>query len=232
MVCLLNAKAMKALVIFLLLITPFQGFSQDSASMISTQQEKVISLQKIIDANEKAKADTVAKKSEDIPCLDCVPELGWMWYYVLMPVILSLLAAFYFISWLKREGYKLSSALSDDVPEARLEKVQTEQIAMARTSANIVALDSLNPADPQAVPAPIVADAITLPMNRSSSRLIAFLSSMSASILAICIFSYYMYFAIKGMDIPDFEDLWSILAALGLGIVPYATKVINEKDYK
>jgi hypothetical protein len=29
--------------------------------------------------------------------------------------------------------------------------------------------------------------------------------------------------------VPKLEELWPILASLGIGIVPYATKVINEK---
>ncbi|REG78231.1 hypothetical protein [Algoriphagus antarcticus] len=223
---------MKPTLIILLFLISLKGFSQDSTKMISAQQEKVIALQNVIDANEKEKAALKASQAEVIPCLDCMPELGWMWVYVLMPVLLSLLAAIYFIKWLKKEGYKISNALSDDVPELRLEEVQTAQIDMAKSRANIVDLNALNPANPQAVPVPVVVDTITLPMNRSSSRLIAFLSSMSASVLAICLFSYYMYFAIKGMPIPEFEDLWTILAALGLGIVPYATKVINEKPNK
>lgn len=217
---------MKALVIFLLLIIPFQGFSQDSTKMISSLQEKVISQQKVIEANEKEKAAIKAKQTEDIPCLDCVPELGWMWLYVLMPVILSLIAALYFISWLKREGYKISNALSDDVTEERLQKAQSD---MAKEREDMIAAYVADPTHSQQISPLPSTHQPNIPMNRSSSRLIAFLSSLSASVLAICIFSYYMYFSIKGMPVPHFEELWPILAALGLGIVPYVTKVINEK---
>ncbi|OOG73809.1 hypothetical protein B0E43_13285 [Algoriphagus sp. A40] len=200
--------------------------------MISKLQEKVIAQQKEIEKLETEEATPQSPATAADPCLDCKPELGWMWLYVLMPVILSIGAALYFIGWLKREGYKISSALSDDVPEERLEEVQAVQMDMLRARTSMMVANAADPANKQTIPPLSPADQPNIPMNRSSSRLIAFLSSLSASILAICIFSFYMYFAIKGMKVPEFEDLWPILTALGLGIVPYATKVINEKDEK
>jgi hypothetical protein len=221
---------MKTVLIFLLLFISVDAISQDSTVMISKLQEKVIAQQKEIQNLEKEEATPESPAETTDPCLDCKPELGWMWLYVLMPVILSIGAAFYFIGWLKREGYKISSALSDDVPEERLEDAQEVQMDMARARTNMMAANAADPSHAQPVPPLPPAEQPNIPMNRSSSRLIAFLSSMSASVLAICIFSYYMYFAIKGMKVPEFEELWPILTALGLGIVPYATKVINKKE--
>ncbi|WP_157963300.1 hypothetical protein [Algoriphagus litoralis] len=202
---------MKTLFIFFLLFISVKAFSQDSAVMISKLQEKVLAQQKEIERLEKEEATAVNPVAPADPCLDCQPELGWLWFYVLMPVILSLVVALYFLRWLKKEGFRISDAISTDVPEERLEAFQTAMVENGLTAS----------ADQTSTPTP--------PVNRSSSRLIAFLSSLSASVLAICTFSYYMYFAIKGMEVPEFEELWPILTALGLGIVPYATKVINGK---
>ncbi|MBN7813108.1 hypothetical protein J0A68_19290 [Algoriphagus sp. H41] len=215
---------MKAILVLLLLFMSVEASSQDSTVMISNLQEKVIAQRKEIEKLEAKDSAQAASTEIAEPCLDCKPKLGWTWLYVLMPVILSFGGAFYFIGWLKREGYKISNALSDDIPEERLQQAQADQAYLARTRADMMAANAADPANNQPIPP---ADTPSIPMNRSSSRLIAFLSSMSASILAICIFSYYMYFAIKGMKVPEFEDLWPILTALGLGIVPYATKVVS-----
>lgn len=201
---------MRSFIILLLLsFLCFPAISQDTLIESQILKKEILDTKnKVIDL-EKKLANQTATTEE--PCLDCKPELGWLWFYVLMPVILSLVVALYFLRWLKKEGFRISDAISTDVPEARLEAFQTAMVKNGLTAST----------DQSSTPAP--------PVNRSSSRLIAFLSSLSASVLAICTFSYYMYFAIKGMEVPEFEELWPILTALGLGIVPYATKVINEK---
>jgi hypothetical protein len=155
------------------------------------------------------KVDTLQNRlaKVQVPCKECIKELGWLWLYVLLPVLLFIFFGLYFIRWLKRDGYKIADALSNDLNSEQLDKLQ----ATANDKPGFVA----NPI-----------------LNRSSSRLIAFLSSLSAVILAICLFSYYMYFAIKGLTPPDFEKLWTILAAIGIGVVPYASKVISQGSSK
>jgi hypothetical protein len=222
-------EIMKTLFIFFLLVLSVEAFSQDSTEMISKLQEKVLAQQKEIERLEKEEAPAANPVTPADPCMDCKPELGWLWFYILMPVILSLIVAGYFLRWLKKEGFMISDAISTDVPEERLEEIQQAQIEIAKQRSNMIAMMATDPAKKQTLPALTAADQPTVPMNRSSSRLIAFLSSLSASVLAISTFSYYMYFAIQEMTVPDFEELWPILTALGLGIVPYATKVINEK---
>lgn len=195
-------------------------FAQDSLEIIAGLQSKVIEQQILIDDYEKASIEEIGPI--DDPCLDCKPQLGWSWLFVLMPVFLSLIIGLYFLNWLKREGYKISNALSEDIPESRLEEVQNIEIGMVQNR-----VEALRAGDIPGDHTPVI-DLNSLPINRSSSRLIAFLSSLSAAVLSVCLFSYYMYFAIKGMEVPDFEDLWTILVALGIGVVPYATKVINS----
>lgn len=214
---------MRPFILFLLLFfLCVPAFSQDTTNQTDRLLKKITSLEEKLAELEDREVSPVAttpatsntQTPDSKPCLDCTPELGWLWFYVLMPVILSLVVALYFLGWLKKEGFRISDAISTDVPEDRLNAFQTAMVKNGLTASS----------DQTSTPTP--------PVNRSSSRLIAFLSSLSASVLAICTFSYYMYFAIKGMKVPEFEELWPILTALGLGIVPYATKVINEKDEK
>jgi hypothetical protein len=132
------------------------------------------------------------------------------WTFVLLPVFLFVALLFYFLKWLKRDGYKMADALSVDMSDEQVEELQ-------RAARQPIAAGTETPPAPQPV------------LKRSSSRFIAFLSGLSAVIMGLCIVSYYMYFAILGLPIPKFEELWPILGALGIGVVPYATKVMSEK---
>lgn len=217
---------MKSLLLIFFFMSASSLFAQDSLEIIADLQRKVIEQQILIDDYEKASTDEMEPVEES--CIDCKPELGWTWLFVLMPVILSLIIGLFFLNWLKREGYKISNALSEDIPESRLEEFQNVEIQMVQSRAEAFRA-GIMPEKPTTESIIPEMDPNSLPINRSSSRLIAFLSSLSAAVLAVCLFSYYMYFAIKGMEVPDFEDLWTILATLGIGVVPYATKVISGK---
>ncbi|MFD0999973.1 hypothetical protein ACFQ21_11690 [Ohtaekwangia kribbensis] len=139
------------------------------------------------------------------PCIDCVTKPDFIqWLLILLPVILFILLLWYFLRWLKKDNYKIADALSVDMSDEQVEQLQRTSLATGEAPQQPV-------------------------LKRSSSRLIAFFSGLSAVIIAICITSYYMYFAIKGLAVPKFEELWPILASLGIGVVPYATKIINEK---
>lgn len=215
---------MKTTLITLLFFISFHGFTQERDTASSS---KIPAVEIQAKANEKSQKSTEETKT---PPEKIKSELGIdLWLYVLMPVILSFSSAFYFISWLKREGYRISNALSDDVPEHRLLQAQAVQRDLFMAKAEIIRSNAADPTHAQEIPSVEKSIQEMTPMNRSSSRLIAFLSSMSASILAICIFSYYMYFAVNGLETPEFEDLWTILVALGIGVIPYTTKVINSK---
>jgi ATP-dependent Zn protease len=175
-------------------------------------------LNKIIKVNTESNRSlkTLVIKSDSIkravisrppvhPCIDCVIKPDFIqWLLILLPVILFILLLWYFLRWLKKDNYKIADALSVDMSDEQVEQLQRTSLATGEAPQQPV-------------------------LKRSSSRLIAFFSGLSAVIIAICITSYYMYFAIKGLAVPKFEELWPILASLGIGVVPYATKIINEK---
>jgi len=68
----------------------------------------------------------------------------------------------------------------------------------------------------------------------SSSRLIAFFSSIITLTLATCLSCFFIYYYISFGKAPDLSGLSAVLIALGLGVVPYASNkiasaVINKK---
>lgn len=201
-------------ILILLVLCMYTAHSQP----VTTDTVVTNRLNKIIKVNTESNRSlkTIVIKSDSIkravmarapipPCVNCVekPDLI-QWILILLPVILFMLLLWYFLRWLQRDNYKIADALSVDMSDEQVEQLQRTSLATGT--------------EPQQ---PV--------LKRSSSRLIAFFSGLSAVIIAICITSYYMYFAIKGLAIPKFEELWPILASLGIGVVPYATKVINEK---
>ncbi len=202
-----NLSNMKIFILLFSYLFFYQlSWSQESTSELEKIKKEVTENAKKL-SEVKVKMDTLQSKVTQLPkpCKECLTELKWLWLYVLLPVILFIFFGLYFIRWLKRDGYKLADALSGDLT--------TEQLNTLQTAVNNNPVFTANPV-----------------LNRSSSRLIAFLSSLSAVIMAICLFSYYMYFVIKGLNPPEFEKLWTILAAIGIGVVPYASKVISQNS--
>lgn len=138
------------------------------------------------------------------------------WILVFLPVELFIILLFYFMRWLRKDGFKLAEALSVDPTDQQAQQLQTAALAQA-PPAN--AAGATQPPQPQPV------------VKRSSSRLTAFLSAMAAIVIGISITTCYTYSALTEVkaNIPDFQSLWPILASLGIGVIPYATKMINEK---
>ncbi|MBT1711753.1 hypothetical protein KK062_26160 [Fulvivirgaceae bacterium PWU5] len=142
--------------------------------------------------------------------------LAGHWILVFLPTELFIILLFYFMRWLRKDGFKLAEALSVDPTDQQAQQLQTVALAQA-PPAN--AAGAAQPPQPQPV------------VKRSSSRLAAFLSAIAAIVIGISITTCYAYSALTEVkaNIPDFQNLWPVLASLGIGVIPYATKVINEK---
>ena len=67
------------------------------------------------------------------------------------------------------------------------------------------------------------------PKNRipSASRLVAFISGISAILFSFCIFVFYTLVYIKTGEYPDIEPLTNSLLALGIGVVPYSINKVT-----
>ncbi len=80
----------------------------------------------------------------------------------------------------------------------------------------------------QAKPNPVRTTASGDNPPTSSSRLIAFISSITAIIIGISMATFYFYSYFKYANKPDIGDLWKALIALGIGVVPYATNQLTS----
>jgi uncharacterized membrane protein YeiB len=138
-------------------------------------------------------------------CKTCNPEKVKKeeWILVLLPIILFLLFFYYFMGWLKRDKFKIADALTSC--ELITLTAQTKDLAdnvVGSTSSEI--------------------------MPKSSSRLIAFITALSAIVIALCLTSYYIFITLADCPNPDLDGLWKIIAALGIGIIPYGANMWKE----
>lgn len=62
----------------------------------------------------------------------------------------------------------------------------------------------------------------------SASRVIAFFSGMAAVVIGVCSTVYYFYMYFRTDREPPFKDLYSVLLALGIGVIPYAVNKVSE----
>ncbi len=181
-------------------------------STIAAQGQQIHKL----DSTNKALSDSLKKVTTGEVCKTCCAkaELGWrQWLLVFLPVLFTLLLGIYFIRWIKKDGFKLADALSAT-------QGSTNTVTERRT-------DAANPAQPA------VETTTTTGQEpvRSTSRFIAFITGVAAIIIAVCLVTYYAYFAIAGCPAPpNYEDLWKILAGLGIGVIPYGVNVWNNNS--
>lgn len=153
-----------------------------------------------------------------------VYKLGAMeWILVLSPFFLFLIM----LLLLKKKltSFDLNQALS----EAELPKTT---IANPAYSANNILQILNNPiAAPLAVsllPPTIEITSNQMIYTKSSSRYIAFITSVLTWMIALCLSSFYMYQFLKTNVAPDFNGFSSILLSLGIGVVPYAFNKISS----
>jgi hypothetical protein len=154
---------------------------------------------------EKKPADSATTAaSASAACCACsgnIKPIGWI--LVLSPVILLLIAFYYFLNRMKKDKFSLASALS----------------AGTETRKNIVSN----------------ADGTKTEMEYtenigSASRTIAFFTGITAIIIACCLTTFQGYKIIAGCssNAADFDGLWKILGALGIGVIPYGINVWNR----
>jgi len=187
--------------------------SQDSLlNVIKTGNTVIVQLNAKLKADSISKADTIKKLQAQIPaigeCRSC--EINWIEkLLVVLPAALFLCLAFYFLRWLKREKFRLSDALSADVPTSFSPSKTT--IKDVANSGSETIKETQEPNYPN-----------------SSSRLIAFLTSISAIVIALSLITYYAYgYITKAGNMTNLDGLWKIVAGLGIGVVPYIAKTIK-----
>ncbi len=155
-------------------------------------------------------AATTAASADACSCRD-KDLLPFQKGLVLLPVGLSVLFFLLVYGGLRRAGYSLADALSEN-----------------DTVTTTVTANAPNPAGPVAANTQQTQQTQTVPGNRSASRLVLFLSGMTAIIVAVCITTYYLYYYLCCGKAPDMDGLISVLLMLGIGVIPYAVNKVAK----
>lgn len=122
---------------------------------------------------------------------------------VFLPVLLFGFVLLYLLFKLKRGNYNIADMLSENTS---------------------VEIDVPNP-DPATAPTiPFIKKRI---LNGSTSRLIALISGLCTVAIATCASSYYFYMYFKTSRAPDLNNLFDVLLALGMGVVPYTINKVT-----
>lgn len=148
--------------------------------------------------------ENVAKSGSQV-CKTCNPGKvnKEEWILVLLPTIFFLLLFYYFMGWLKKDNFKISEALSSCDPLTLTQQTKDNDGTVTGTAATQV-------------------------LPKSSSRLIAFLTAVTAMVIAICLTTYYIFITLADCPNPDLDGLWKIIASLGIGIIPYGANMWKE----
>ncbi len=90
---------------------------------------------------------------------------------------------------------------------------------------------SVSKATPNPEPPAAAGGNVAVPVKKSASRLILFLTGVTSLILSVCITSYYFYMTIYCIDCSsnlDLSDFTNVLLALGIGVVPYSVNQVKK----
>ncbi|CAA9340398.1 MAG: hypothetical protein AVDCRST_MAG56-7842 [uncultured Cytophagales bacterium] len=143
---------------------------------------------------------------------------------VVLPVVLAVLFFLLVFRVLKRAGYKLADALSENDTMTTTVPAPANPLnppgQAANNAPNVLVLAASNTPQTQTMQ--------TGPGNRSASRLVLFLSGFTAIIIAVCITTYYLYYYLYCGQAPDLDGLTSIILTLGIGVIPYAVNKATQ----
>jgi hypothetical protein len=216
-------KLIATISVFIMLILPCAA-QQDTAlkrletklDQLSSKQtatnEKVENLEKRQSQASAAGSNAPVAGIGSNAAKECKEITGWKGWLVAGPILLFLIAVCYIILRLRKEGYSLSEMLST---------MKSQSVRTIKTVSPDGTTSTVQEEDPSSI------------QLNSTSRTIAFLTGITALIIAITITTYMGYMAIAGCDKSmELDDIWKLLLALGIGVVPYGANVIggNPKE--
>lgn len=197
----------KLLLVLLFASSAVSVFSQTDSLLtkkIDSLSQKVLKLQSAVDS--LTKRSTTAQTS----CYSCKGPISWKQKAIILsPVILFFIVAGYAAFRAKKEGFAIADALDETTPKI---KTIPNPVYDATTAAHGVS--------------PTID--ITDTPNRSSSRMIAFLSGLTAIVIGISSVSYFFYMYFRTGQEPNLNHIYDILLALGIGVTPYAFNKISD----
>jgi len=175
------------------------GFAGDKDSAKPQQVEVKITV------DNKDSSKTAAAKTAVEVCKTCKAEKvkDFQWLLVFLPAIVFFILFYYFMGWLRKDKYKLADALSACEPLTLTEQTKDAAGVVTGTTDTDV-------------------------MPRSSSRLIAFLTGLTAMTIGLSLTTYYIFITLADCPNPDLDGLWKVIASLGIGIIPYGANMWKE----
>lgn len=215
---------MKKLLLFLALV--FIISSRTYAVEISLSTDTTISKAKVAAMentiqNLKSSIGTLASTNAKAEIGKSKPiDLGFLqWLIIWMPVLLFLLLFLYLLTRLRKEGFLLADALSSCLP-IEVANVNPVVNGIITISAPAVPANSSTSPDPK-----------NMMLLRSSSRLIAFMSGLTAIVISVTLMTFYFYDVLSGTNTSQttyLDSVWKIIAGLGIGVLPYGFNMIKE----
>jgi hypothetical protein len=216
---------MKLLLLFIIstcLLT--SKFAQAQDSMVKNNRPRESASSVSIDSSGP-KAVATAAMPGSVKAANSVSDTGLL-IITFMPVLLAIAAFSFFLNWLKKEHYKLSDALSGCDPVTLVSKTTTTMTTQGSPN------PPLATAPPAALPnqsTEVANTTDTLP--KSTSRLIAFMTGVTAIICSLSFMTLFIYSHLFGTDATlNFDGIWKILAGLGVGTIPYGFNMWKERS--
>ncbi len=229
-------KKMKILIsLTIAILTSFLSFCQQfdtsknaekpdtRTTVAQTEGAKKKSLQtSTLDQPSKTQQSDLDK---DRPNADKNRDINWLeTFLILSPMFFSGFVYLLLFKEFKRVGFSINDALTE-FPSTDLLKAVTDANNTLNNSSLPNPTNAANPANNQNV---YNNDLIDRFSKSSSSRLIAFITTICVITLSICFAGFYMYLYIKHDEVAEFDHLGKFLLALGVGVVPYGVNKISE----
>lgn len=227
---------MRHLFFLILLISITQGLiaqNRDSSDTVTpaapsaTQIDSAV-LQVISDSIQALRNDVsnYARKARQpaTDCKECKECIGKTlnlmdWVLVFLPVLTFVL--FYFIIGFGK-GFNLAEAFSESDRSKTVKQNPEYNVANLTALANVPNLSDI-------LPPTIEVSDTTQPISfrPSTSRYIAFITSVLTLIIALCMSCFFIYHYIRTGCAPELNALSIVLIALGIGVAPYAFNKIS-----
>lgn len=185
-----------------LIMTSQPVFAQNSNTKDTSVTQDSLDKIKDTTATEKLEKDpTTETKITD--CASCEPPEKWQgWLMIFSPIILFIICCWYILNKMNRDNFSFATAFS------------TGQDIVSKTT---------NEEGKEVT--------VKHEMVGSTSRTIAFFTGMSAIIIAVCLTAFEGYNIIAQCNATtNYDALWKILTALGIGVIPYGLNVWNGNN--
>lgn len=220
---------MKKLVLLILLMGVFICSHAQLDSLVKDQGKKIDGLTqavKVIKQDvDSAKIFITTQKEKAakmyVECGTCEIRFT-QWILIFSPIWMFIIALFVIRKKLK--GFSLKEALT----ESELPKKTIPNPEYTADKINLLAAHDLAIGVMSTLIPPTIEVTASDEYPKSSSRYIAFITSVLTWIIVLCLACFFIYQYMKTGNAPQLGGLSSVMLALGIGVVPYAFNKMSE----